>query len=158
MSFSTWNWPYHLFTLESSIIGWSDAAGIAAACAIEFLSALLVTGVELALQIHAVTRHGEAEHPIDLGAERIALDLGAEPVGVPRARADDVQEVVEADDRHQRGVLRQADEVVDDAGNGDAQGLRQDDEPHHLPIAEAHRHGAFVLALRQGLQPAAHHD
>src|SRR5690348_9739016 len=120
MSFSTWNWPYHLFTLESSIIGLSDAAGIACAapwfkaCAIEILSALLVAGVELALQVHAVTRHGEAEDPVHQGAEDVALDLGAEPVAVPRTRADHVQEVIEPDDRDQGRVLGEADEVVYD--------------------------------------------
>ena len=37
------------------------------------------------------------------------------------------------------------------------QRLRQDDQPHHLPVAEAERHGAFVLALRDRLQAGAHH-
>ena len=37
------------------------------------------------------------------------------------------------------------------------QRLRQDDQPHHLPVAEAERHRAFVLALRDRLQAAAHH-
>ena len=31
---------------------------------------------------------------------------------------------------------------VDDVRDGDLQRLRQDDEPHHLPVAEAERHGA----------------
>ena len=57
----------------------------------------------------------------------------------------------------QRRVLEQADEGVDDVRDDDLQRLRQDDEPHHLPVAEAERHGALVLALRDGLQAAAHH-
>jgi hypothetical protein len=35
-------------------------------------------------------------------------------------------------DRDERGVLEQADEGLNDARDHDAQGLGQDDEPHHL--------------------------
>ena len=43
-------------------------------------------------------------------------------------------------------VLEEADEAVDDAGDDDLQRLRQDDQPHHLPVAEAERRRRLVLA------------
>ncbi len=42
-------------------------------------------------------------------------------------------------------------------GNDDPQRLRQDDQAHHLPVAEAERHRALVLALGDRLQAAADH-
>ena len=74
-----------------------------------------------------------------------------------RADLDGLQEIEDADDEDQRGVLEQADVGVDDVRDGDLQRLRQDDQPHRLPIAEADRHRAFVLALRDRLQAGAHH-
>ena len=65
------------------------------------------------------------------------------------------ERVEQRDDRDQRGVLEQADEVVDDAGDRDLQRLRHDDQPHRLPVVEAERVGGLVLAARQGGEAAA---
>ncbi len=74
-----------------------------------------------------------------------------------KALADDAEQVEHADDGDQAGVLEQADEGVDDARDDQLQRLRQDDQPHLLPVAEAERIGALVLALRDRLQAAADH-
>src|SRR5688572_11263820 len=121
------------------------------------LLTLLVSRVQLALQIHAVARHREATREVDQGTEDVPFHLRADPVLVARPGTDDIEKIVEADDGYQRRVLGQADEVVDDTRNRDSQRLRHDDEPHHLPIAEAHRHRAFILAFGQRLKAAADH-
>ncbi len=78
------------------------------------------------------------------------------PVRVGERRLDDAEQIEQADDQDQRRVLEQADEGVDDAGDHDLERLRQDDQAHRLPIAEAERLGGFELALRNRLQAAAH--
>ena len=67
-----------------------------------------------------------------------------------------LEELEEADDVGQRGVLEQADEETHVGGDGDAQRLRQHDEPHGLPGAETHRLCRLDLALGDRLQPAAY--
>ena len=42
-------------------------------------------------------------------------------------------------------------------GIDDLQRLRQDDQAHHLPVGQAQRLRALILALRDRLQAAAHH-
>src|SRR6185369_14105373 len=113
--------------------------------------------MQLAFQIHAVTRHCETADEIDYGAEDITLHLRPDPFAVARSGTDDVEEIVQSNDRDQGRILRKADEVVDDAGDGNAERLGHDDEARGLPIAETNSHGALILPLAERLQPATHH-
>ena len=88
--------------------------------------------------------------------EGLVVDL-AEPVRIGLQQARLAEDVEQADDDDQRGVLEEADEGVDDAGDRDLERLRQDDEPHRLPVAEAHRLAGLVLPIGDRLQPAADH-
>src|SRR5271166_3973203 len=82
MSFSTWKSPYHLWTLRSSIIGLPGADWGAGAVVAIMDSSDSTNGaspaadlVEVALEILAVFRHEEAEHPIDGADEDIGLAI-----------------------------------------------------------------------------------
>ena len=125
----------------------------------EFPSLSLVAGVEPALHEDRIARHAEAEQPEhEAGKDEAGhRRLRRRPVGVGEALPDDAEQVEDADDADQARVLEQADEGVDDARDDELQRLRQDDQPHLLPVAEAERIGALVLALGDRLQAAAHH-
>ena len=116
-------------------------------------------GVQAPLDEQRIARHAEAEHEVDHAGKRKAGEQRhrRRPVRIGEGGAQLAEQIEDRHDQHQRRVLEQADEGIDDAGNDELQRLRQDDEPHHPPVAEAERHGAFVLAARDRLQPAAHH-
>src|SRR5919112_5465671 len=163
---STCSAPNHLFTRSIRMAGGAsvraaeatDAPGSSTRLSLMGGgSSALAVAVQLRLQGLAVLRHGEAEHEVD-GAHR-QVDLDAEPL--PR-RLDNGglarrQQVEDADDEHQRGVLKEADEGVHQRRDHQAQRLRQDDEAGLLPVGEAERVRRLVLPLRQRLQATAHH-
>src|SRR6266478_3842372 len=103
--------------------------------------------VEIALEILAVFRHEEAEAPIDQADEDIGLPIKAPPIRVVERVVGRAEEIEEADDDDQRGVLEGADEGVDERRDHRGDRLRQDDEPHLAREAEAERVGCLVLAL-----------
>src|SRR5690606_33439541 len=127
MSLSTWNWPNHLFTPCIWMTGSPERSGCSGCRDVSFMVLLLrpVTGVELAFQMHGITRHAETEQPINQRGEYVALGRHAQPGRVARGALDAVEEVEQADDDHQAGVLEQCDEGVDDARNDHLQRLRQ---------------------------------
>src|SRR5690554_3329735 len=151
MFLRTWNCPNHLCTPMSWIIGVSAAAWLLGSDAVSVMAypprGVSVAGIELALEMLAVARHAEAEDPESQPGEDVALDMIADPFGIGGGRLDDAEQIEQADDEDQRGILEQRDEGTDDAGNDVFQRLRQDHQPHHAPVAEAHRLRRLVLAL-----------
>src|SRR5215813_9061605 len=148
MSESTWNCPNHLLTPVSVITEGALSSSWAALVAIDrFSSPRSATRslVELDLEILAVARHREAEAEVDEGGEQVDLAREARPVGIDQRLVGGVQEVEDADDQHQRGVLEEADEGVDQRRDHHAQGLRQDDQRRLLHVVEAHRVGRLEL-------------
>ena len=113
--------------------------------------------VQPALQVLTIPGHAETENPESKSHEHVALHVEPQPIGVGGHRLGHSEKVEQPDNEHQGRVLEQADEGVDDAGNDDFQGLRQDNEPHHAPVAQAERLGRLELALRYRLQATAHH-
>ena len=79
------------------------------------------------------------------------------PVRVGERRSQLPEQVEDRNDEHQRCVLEQRNERIDQIWNDRFQGLRHDDETGHPPIAQAQRHRALELAARDRLQAAAHH-
>src|SRR5260370_24072931 len=158
MSLSTWNWPNHLLTPVSVITDGAllrSCATLAAIVAFSWPPLAARSSVELDLEILAVARHREAEAEIDEGGEQVDLAREARPVGVDERLVGAVEEVEDADDQHQRGVLEEADEGVDQGRDHHPQGLRQDDQQGLLHVVQAHRVGRLELALGQRLQAAA---
>ena len=155
MSRSTWKSPYHLCTpIMSTATPVFERRGLELVCV---RSAVPSTGPPQRLSPAAsrastnarIARHAVAEDQIEDRGEGIAGGAGhrRRPFRIDARRLDGHQEIEDADDEHQRRVLEQADGGVDDVRDGDLQRLRQDDEPHHLPVAQAHRHRGLILAL-----------
>src|SRR5216683_1450622 len=157
MSLSTWNWPNHLLTPVSVITEGALERSCAVAAMVAFSSRRLAARslVELDLEILAVARHRVAEAEIDEGGEQVDLAGETGPVGIDQRLVGGVEEVEDADDQHQRGVLEEADEGVDQRRDHHAQRLRQDDQRGLLHVVQAHRVGRLELALGQRLQAAA---
>src|SRR5580704_13371880 len=158
MSLSTWNWPNHLLTPVSVITDGAllrSCATLAAIGAFSWPPLAARSLVELDLEILAVARHRETEAEIDEGGEQVDLAGEAGPGGVDERLVGAVQEVEDADDQHQRRVLEEANEGVDQGRDHHAQRLRQDDQQGLLHVVEAHRVGGLELALGQRLQAAA---
>ena len=118
-----------------------------------------MAGGEPRFHVARVTRHQIAAEKIEDGGEGVAGGAGQRrrPFRIDARGLDGAQEIENTDDEDERGVLEQRDIAVDDIGNGDAQGLRQNDQPHHLPIAEPDRLRALILSARDRLQAGAHH-
>src|ERR1043165_6190050 len=155
MSRSTWNSPNHLCTPASSTAtSVLDGAGFSAispsSCSPCRLSPLsLVTSGKPRLDHAGVARHAVAEDQIEDRGEGIAAGAGhrRRPGRIGPRRLEGLEEIEDADDEHQRGVLEQRDGGIDDVGDGDAQRLRQHDQPHGPPVAEPDRGGGFDLAF-----------
>src|ERR1700704_5302741 len=120
MSFSTWNWPYHLWT-ASRLIMTSSEICIAAVAAGMGASLALVSAVKFAFQVLAVARHAETESEIyDRDEGECGVDR-SEPVRVAGRGLRHAQQLDLADDQHQCRIHEQADEAVDDARDRNAQ-------------------------------------
>src|SRR6185312_7530081 len=157
MSRSTWKSPYHLLTLiRSTAIGVFKRLRFSAMATASLILRSLSIAVLGEARFHRarVARHAVAEHEIEGRAEGVAGRRGhrRRPFRVDARHFDRVQQIENANDGNERGVLEQADIGVDDVRDGDAQRLRQDDVAHHQRIAQADRHRAFELALRDRLQ------
>src|SRR3954468_6083721 len=160
MPFRTWNSPYHLWTSIRSIAISSPGRGapVAFASLMHGLPICLmprssfVAAMELRLEPLAVLRHEEAEDEVDQRHEQVRLLVEAAPRRVGQRRLRCAHQVEQADDDHQRRVLEEADESIDQQRNGDRQGLRQDDLTGLLPIAEAKAVGRLVLPLGNRLK------
>src|SRR5262245_30427800 len=95
-----------------------------------------VAGRQPPLDHLRIARHAETEDPEDEAGKDVAGHRGGwrEPFGVGIVELHDAEQVEEADNEHKAGVLEQPDEGVDNAGDHELQGLRQDYEPHFLAI------------------------
>src|SRR3712207_640270 len=164
---STCSAPNHLLTLSIRIAGGAsvraaeatDSPGSRTKLSLMGFgpSSALAVAVQLRLQVLAVLRHGEAEHEVDGAHRQVDLHAEALPRRLDDGRLARRQQVEDADDEHQRGVLEEADEGVHQRRDHQAQRLGQDDEARLLPVGQAERVRRLVLALGQCLQPAAHH-
>src|SRR5258708_5794412 len=112
--------------------------------------------VEPPLEASPVARHGEAADEEENRGEDVALLGQTQPGGILQRLIDRPEEVDETDDGYERGILEKIDDVVDDPGHDDAQGLRQGDEHLYLPPVETDGVGGFLLTDRDALQAAAH--
>jgi hypothetical protein len=79
--------------------------------------------------MHGIARHTKTENPEHQGGEHIAFSGHAQPFRVGGGLLDAVEQVEQADDDHQAGVLEQRNKGVDDAGDHQLQGLRQITRP-----------------------------
>src|SRR5882762_10839167 len=109
-----------------------------------------------ALQSPAVQRHREAEREVDQRREEIGLDAVPAPRRILQRHLDRLQQVEQADDDDERGVLEEADDGVDQRRYRDAQRLRQDHGAGPLPVSQAERIRRFILLFWNRLQSAAH--
>src|SRR5690554_2043441 len=150
MSRKTWKSPNHLLRPSISMIlslpGGASALTtlLATASLMCFLSrdargvpAARATGspdahAQLGLELPRGRAHAVGEEPVDDGQEQRQLQADAarhEQRGrLVRDHVGDVEEVEQADDKHQRRVLEQADRLTDDRRYHRPQRLRQDDE------------------------------
>src|SRR3990172_5263597 len=105
----------------------STSSGRRRGCGLHLLAVALRAA---ALDHLRVARQEEAERPEDEAGEHVAGHGGGgrEPFLIGVVELHDAQQVEQADDQHQAGVLEEADEGADDAGDHHLQGLRQDDE------------------------------
>src|SRR5437867_1836448 len=160
MSRNTWKLlPYHLLTLSKVMMG-SDM-GSRSWRVLEvgrgWHCLALLAYIDLFFDPLAVARHRETEDEVNQCDEEVALQLEGLPVGV---RVDGhvqcAREFVQAHDAHQRGVLENGDEAVDDAGHHHGQRLRQHNLALGLPVRQSQRGRCLDLPLGNGLQAAAY--
>src|SRR5262245_4048177 len=117
MSRSTWNSPYHLCTpLSSTATSVFSGAGFKLAGAVAMASSSPVARGEAGFDDARVTRHPVAEDQIEDGCKRIAGGAGdwRRPLRIDARRLQGLEEIEDANDKHQRRVLEQADVGVDD--------------------------------------------
>src|SRR6188768_2280331 len=98
--------------------GPSPSPGVFGALGASFSSAVMrppssPTHAERGFQPVRRMGHGVAEPEEDGSHECVDLERGAQPLGLGEHRATDTQDLQEADDDDQRGVLEQADEEAD---------------------------------------------
>src|SRR5271165_28108 len=135
--------PYHLLTLSSTIAGGAEGSiwwGAPAAASVVALIAIFLSAaacaVQLALETAAVFRHGKAKYEVDDRQRDVDLVTEALPGRVGDRRGARLQQIENADDQHQAGVLEEADEGVNQGWDHHAQRLRQDDQEGLLPVAQ----------------------
>src|SRR3569623_2794010 len=114
MSRSTWKSPNHLFSFSTRIIG--------SAVMRSFVSGAAVC-VKAALDEQRITRHGKAPYPVDDAGEGEAGEQCRRrcPVRVGEGGAQLAEQIEDGNDQHQRGVLAQCDETVDETRDDVAQ-------------------------------------
>src|SRR5687768_1159994 len=135
-SFSTWKLPYHLLTLTNSIMGMgSPYHGYAA---LEDLDEI---------------RERETDDEIDHGAEGVHLH---QPVVAVRDLRGGAEEVRHRYHVHERRILEQDDRLRKQHRQHVAEGLRQHDVAHGLPVIEPQGLAGRDLSARYRLDPGAH--
>src|SRR3984957_14371289 len=162
---STWNSPNHLLsplisTATSRLTLWGPTpASTASMAAITCPLSASLAAPEPALDAKRVARHRVAAGEIDQRRERVAARARhrRRPGRILARGLDRLEEVEDADEEDEGGVLEQAHIVVEDVRDGDAQRRRQHDEAQRLPVAEPERARRFPLPLRDRLQAGAHH-
>ena len=110
----------------------------------------------LLVALHEVVDDDRERDRDDDVRDRHARDR-REVEAVRRDDAGPVERVEQADEADERGVLLQADEVVEQRRDDAAHRLRHDDEPHRLGVGETERAGARRLAPVDALDAGAVH-
>src|SRR5476649_1608011 len=115
ISRSTWKSPYHLCTpirstATSVLSGVGLRPGFAAVCSAIPSPSMPFAGGEPGFDEPRIARHAVAEDQIEDRREGIARGAGHRryPVWIAAPRLDGHQEIEDADDEDQRGVLEQA--------------------------------------------------
>src|SRR5260221_7523226 len=109
-----------------------------------------------AFQALAVGRHRIAEREIHEAREQVGLNAEAGPRRILQGDLDGAEQVEQADDQHQGGVLEEADEGVDQRRDREAQRLRQDHVRGLLPGPEAEGLRRGRTGVRQPPQAPPH--
>src|SRR5262249_45659115 len=91
---------------------------------------------------------------IDQRDEDVDLDAKRLPGWVDDCGLRRCQEIEDADDQDEAGILEEGDEGIDQRWDHMPDRLRQNDQPVLLPIGEAESVGGFVLAALDSLQSA----
>src|SRR3954469_5549416 len=100
----------------------------------------------LRFETPAVARHREAEAEVDQGYEYIDFDAERLPGRVDDRGLGRRQEIEDADDQDQAGILEEGDERIDQRRYDVPDRLRQDDQAVLFPVRQAKRIGGVVLA------------
>src|SRR5437660_5871052 len=125
---SAWNSPYHLarpmmstaisflvVRIAGAPCGAAGFGGVWVFCSMALRSAR-AAGVEPPLGVERVARHGESEHEIDDAGKGKAGEQRhrRRPVRIGEGGAHLAKQIEDRHDQHQRGVLEQRDERIDD--------------------------------------------
>ena len=89
------------------------------------------------LQAFAVRCDRVAEREVDERNEHQALDVELPPLDVTRGEPNRAEQIEQADDDDEARVLEESDEGIDHRRDHELQRLRQDDEPHLVPVAQS---------------------
>src|ERR1700729_2717035 len=106
------------------------------------------------LDVSRVSRHSEAKIEIEDAGEDIARhhDRWPRPDWVLDRIVHGFEEVGRANNRDERRVHKQANEIVYYARQHQGQRLRQYDEARHGSISQSERHRGFILSSPQRLK------
>src|SRR5262245_48097876 len=132
MSRSTWKSPNHLWTptisMATPVLSGAGFSEEFTGCSTMRASSLVARG-QAGFDHARIARQTVAEDQVEDRGKGISGGAGhrRRPVRIDARRLDGSQEVEDADNENQRGVLEQRDGGVDDVGDGDAKGLRQHD-------------------------------
>src|SRR5699024_7092809 len=117
---------------------------------------IFVPRIQSSFQPLTVTGHAERKNPERKRHEQIGLATDVAPGGIDNRGLHRAQNIEQTDNQHQRRVLEQGDQRIDDPRDHHLEGLRQNDQPHFLPVAQAQRIRSLVLPARNGLQATAY--
>src|SRR5882724_4304036 len=110
----------------------------------------------LRFEASAVAGHGKAESEINQSHEQVDLDTERLPRGIDDGGLRCRQQVEDADDQDQTGILEERDERIHEWRDHMTDSLRQNDQTVFLPVREAERVGCLMLSPRNSLQAAAY--
>src|SRR6266851_3338119 len=139
-SVSTWKVPYHLLTFLLEIMAMGG-------------SLRLADHGDLRLQPLHQRRHAEGDDEVHPRDEGVHLDQPVVAVGDLRCGAE---EVGGGDHVHERRVLEEDDGLREEHRDHVAEGLRQHDVAHRLPVVEPERVARPDLPARDRLDAGAH--
>src|SRR6266436_8763667 len=100
----------------------------------------------LRFEAPAVARDRKAEREINRSDEQVDLDAERLPDGIDDGGLRCRQQVEDADDQNQTGILEEREEGIHEWWDHMPDGLLQDDQSVFLPVREAERVGRLVLS------------
>ena len=96
----------------------------------------------------AIARHAETKNPVNQSSEDIAFCRHTQPGWVNRRLLHAAEQIEQADNDDQTGILKQGDNGVHQPRDHQLQGLRKNDQPLGFPVAQRQRLCCFVLPFR----------